>query len=67
MTQQPKRQPGDPNPVPDADAPMRPVREAESLARAAGVANHFDAGGGSITKYVIALLDRRKRRQDGTS
>jgi hypothetical protein len=64
MTQQPQRRPGDSNPTPDADAPMRPVREAESLAMGAGTAGGpFGTGGGGIAKGIFTFLDWRRRRK----
>jgi hypothetical protein len=67
VTQQPKRLPGESNPVTDADAPTRPVREArslgiQSLAKGAGLAGGrpFGPGDGGIIKSLIEFL--RKRR-----
>ena len=70
MTQQPKRLPDEPNPVPDADATAHPVSEAqalgmESLAMGAGMhGGPFGTGEGGIVRSVVALLNRRKRRRD---
>jgi hypothetical protein len=62
MSQQPKRRPGEANPRPDADAPMRPVREAD-LAEGRGT---YGISGLSITRGVYALMDWRKRRKNRT-
>ncbi len=70
MTQQRKRLPGEPNPVPDADAAMQPVRGAQSLGRESlsmGAGMHggpFGAGEGGIVRRIVALLSWRKRRRD---
>ncbi|MET0915441.1 MAG: hypothetical protein ABWY81_04485 [Jiangellaceae bacterium] len=70
MTQQPKRLPGELNPVPDADAAVQPVCEAqalgmESLAMGAGMlGGPFGTGEGGIVRSVVALVNRRKRRRD---
>ena len=69
MTQQPKRLPGAPDPVPDADAAMQLVREArslgkESLAMGAGMlGGPLGTGEGRIMRSVVALINRRKRRR----
>lgn len=69
MTQQPKRLPGAPNPVPDADAAMQPVLDAQSLGReslsmGAGVhGGPFGAGEGGVVGRIVALLSWRKRRR----
>lgn len=60
--QQPKRRPGEPNPRPDAEAPMRPVREAD---RAEGHGT-YGMSGVSITRVVYALIDWRNRRKHRT-
>jgi hypothetical protein len=52
MVRQPKRIPGERNPVPDADAPMHVARES-------WMGGH-DHG---IARAIIALLDWRKRRK----
>jgi hypothetical protein len=59
MAQHPKRRPGEANPRPDADATMRPVREAE-LAEGRGA---YGIGGLTITRGIFALMDWRKRRK----
>ena len=59
MSQQRKRRPGEPDPRPDADAPMRFVRESE-MARGQG---SYGMGGRSLTHGVIALIAWRKRRK----
>ena len=62
MTQQPKRRPGEGNPRPDADAPMRPVRDAELASGNGTYGINL-----SITRGVFALMDWRKRRKDRKS
>jgi hypothetical protein len=52
MVRQPKRVPGERNPVPGADAPMHVARES-------WMGGH-DYG---IARAIIALLDWRKRRK----
>lgn len=52
MVRPPKRIPGERNPVPDVDAPMRVARESR-------IGGH-DYG---IGRAVIALLEWRKRRK----
>jgi hypothetical protein len=52
MVRQPKRIPGERNPVPDADAPMHVARES--------LMGGHDHG---IARAIIALLDWRKRRK----
>ena len=70
MIHQPERRPGEPNPAPDADAAMQPVRDAQSLGReslavgAGTVGGLFGAGEGGIAKGLLALVDRRKQRRD---
>jgi hypothetical protein len=70
VTQQPKRLPGEPNPVPDAYAAIQLVRDAQSLGReslAMGSGLHggpFGTGEGGVVKSLVAILDRRKRRRD---
>lgn len=61
MTQQPKRRPGEANPRPDADAAMRPVREAELAEGKGSYGISF-----SITRGIHALLDWRRRRKNRT-
>ena len=60
MAKQPDRRPGEANPRPDADAPMRPVRAEESLQ------GHgpFGSGGGlGLAGGIVAFLDWRKGRR----
>ena len=60
MVQQPKRRPGETNPEPDADAPMRTVRAGELL----DAHGPFGSGNGlGMTGGILAFLDWRKRRQ----
>jgi hypothetical protein len=66
VTQQPKRLPGEPNPVTDADTAIQPVRDAqylgrESLAMGSGLhGGPFGTGEGGVVKSLVALLDRRQ-------
>ena len=69
MTQHSKRLPSEPNPVPDADAAIRPVRNTslgrQSLAMVSGMhGGPFGTGEGGVVRRLVALLDRRKRRRD---
>lgn len=59
MTQQPKRIPGERNPTPNVDAPMRPVHQAE-VAQGHGMHGMGDA---SILRGVIAMVQWFKRRK----
>lgn len=60
MAQQPQRRPGEADPRPDADAPMRPVRAGESLQ---GVGPFGNGGGVGLAAGIVAFLDWRKRRR----
>ena len=64
MAQKPKRRPGEANPRPDADAPMRPVRESEL---AEGRGTYGISSGLSVTRGVFALMDWWKRRKNHPS
>lgn len=60
MAQQPKRLPGEANPQPDADAPMRTVRAGESL----NAHGPFGSGDGlGLAAGITAFMDWRKRRR----
>ena len=69
MTHERQRRPGEANPVADADAAMRPVREGqslgkESLAMGAGtVGGPFGADEGGIVRGFLALLNQRRHRR----
>jgi hypothetical protein len=71
VTQQPERLPGEPNPVPDADAPMRAIRDSQSLGRESLAMGAGAAGGGlaegGLVRGIIRLVRRRKRRASGRS
>ena len=71
MTQQPERLPGETNPVPDADAPMRAIRDSQSLGRES-LAMGAGAGGGGLAegglvRGIMQLVRRWKRRASGGS
>jgi len=71
VTQQPERSPGEPNPVPDADAPMRAICDSqalgrESLAMGAGAAGGGLAEGG-LARGIMQLVRRWKQRASGGS
>jgi hypothetical protein len=71
VPQQPKRLPGEGNPTRDADAPIRPLSEAdwlgrESLAGGAGlVGGIFGPGDGGFIRRILEL--RARRRSDETT
>ncbi len=69
MTQQPERLPGETNPVPDADAPMRAIRDRQSLGRES-LAMGAGGGGlaeGGLVRGIMQLVRRWKRRASGGS
>ena len=71
MTQQPERLPGEPNLVPDADAPMRAIRDRQSLGRESLAMGAGAAGGGlaegGLVRGIMQLVRRWKRRASGGS
>ena len=62
MTEQPERLPGEANPVPDADAPMRAIRDSQSLGRES-LANGAGAAGGGLAEggLVRGLVQLARR------
>ena len=66
MTQQPERRPGEANPVPDADAPMRAIHDRQSLGRESLAMGAGAAGGGlaegGLIRGIIQLVRRWRAR-----
>jgi hypothetical protein len=68
VTQHPERLPGETNPVPDADASMRAIRDSRSLGRESLAMGAGAAGGGlaegGLVRGIMQLLRRWRRHRN---